>query len=102
MELATKNELYSEIDKTASTATTTGATAGMPATVSGEMWVCQRSGRHGRRQWDICISQGRLGEDSQGQGRAQRTLPRHRLKIATPPADGVSSLVLAHYGQSRC
>ena len=90
MELATKNVLYSAIEETVSTATMAGPTAGMPATVSGEMRVCQRSGRHGRWQRDVCISQERLGEDSQGQGGEQRTLPTHRLKYAPPPADLMS------------
>ena len=68
MELAAKNALYSAVERTGSAATTAGTTAGMPATVSGEMRVCQKSGTHGRWQRGVGISHGRLGEDSQGQG----------------------------------
>lgn len=68
MELAAKNEQNGANLSTGPTATMAGATAGMPATVSGDMRVCQKSGTHGRWQRDLGISHGRLGEDSQGQG----------------------------------
>ena len=67
MELAAQNEQNGENLSTEPTATMAGATAGMPAMVSGDMRVCQKSGTHGRWQRDVGISHGRLGEDSQGQ-----------------------------------
>ena len=96
MELATKNELYSEIDKTASTATTTGATAGMPATVSGEMQVCQRSGKHAQASQALPLAHGRLTADRHARSKPQRTWPRYHLKSLPPLADRVSSHVLSH------
>ena len=91
MELAAQNEQNGANLKTGATTTMAGATASMPVTVSGEMRVCQKSDMHGRWQRDVCISQGRLSEDSQGQeGLRAATLPRYRLKNAPPPADPMS------------
>ena len=65
MQLATKNE---QNGANGATSTMAGATTDMPAKVSGEMRVCQKSDMHGRWQRDLCISQGRLGKDSKGPG----------------------------------
>ena len=56
----------------------------------------------GRWQWDVCISQGRIGEASRGHGRERRTSTSNGFENAPPPADAMSSLVLAHHGESRC
>ena len=68
MELAANTQQNGANLSTGPTATMTGASAIMPATVSGDMRVCQKSGTHDRWQRDLGISHGRLGEDSQGQG----------------------------------
>ena len=56
---------------------------------------------YGRWQRGVRHAQGRLGEDSRGQGREQRTLARNPLKEMPPPVDALSSLVLSHCGESR-
>ena len=54
---------------------------------------------YGRWQRGVRHAQGRLGEDSRGQGREPRTVTKHSLKDAPPPVNPMSSLVLAHYGE---
>ena len=97
MELAAKNEQNGANLKTGPTATMAGATAGMPATVSGDMRVCQKSGTHGRwqRQRDLGISHGRLGEDKPrtglraahlGETTLGKCAPAHRSHVLARPS----------------
>ena len=50
----------------------------------------------GRWQQDERLSQGRLGEDSRGQAKEQRTCTKAQLADAPPPANPLSSHVLLH------
>ena len=63
MELATKNVHRSAIEKAGAIATMAGATADMPATVSGEMRVCQRSGKHAQASHALPLAHGGLTAD---------------------------------------
>ena len=91
------NELYSAIDKTGSTATTTGAIAGMPATVSGEMRACQRSGRHVQASQALPLAHARLSTAWHAGSERQRTWPIYYLNSLPPLANRMSSRVLAHH-----
>ena len=51
---------------------------------------------YGRWQRDVCLSQGRLGEDNRGQANGQRTCTKVGLADAPPPAKPLSSPVLQH------
>ena len=101
MELATKNVHCSAIEKAGAIATMAGATADMPATVSGEMRVCQRSGKHAQASQALPLAHGRLTADRHARSKRQRTWPKYHLKSLPPLADRVSSHVLSHYVKIR-
>ena len=101
MELATKNVHRSAIEKAGAIATMAGATADMPATVSGEMRVCQRSGKHAQASHALPLAHGGLTADRHARSKRQLTWPRYRLKSLPPLADRVSSHVLAHHVKIR-
>ena len=101
MELATKNVHCSAIEEAGAIATMAGATVDMPATVSGEMQVCQRSGKHAQASQALPLAHGRLSADRHARSKRQRTWPRYHLKSLPPLADCVSSHVLSHYVKIR-
>ena len=73
MELATKNVRCSAIEKAGAIVTMAGAAADMPATVSGEMRVCQRSGKHAQASQALPLAHGRLTADRHARSKRQRT-----------------------------
>ena len=82
-------------------ATVPSAAADVPATVPGEMRVCQRSGKHAQASQALPLAHGRLSADRHARSKRQRTWPRYHLKSLTPLADCVSSHALAHHVKIR-
>ena len=96
MVLASKTVDYSATETVSAMATVPSAAAGVPATVSGEMRVCQRSGKHAQASQALPLAHGRLTADRHARSKRQRTWPRYHLKSLPPLADRVSSHVLSH------
>ena len=64
-------------------ATVPSAAADVPATVPGEMRVCQRSGKHAQASQALPLAHGRLTADRHARSKRQRTWPRYHLKSLT-------------------